>query len=208
MLSERDTQGANAVPVAVRQMIDNIIEVEGGYVNDPADRGGETKYGITIATARAYGYRGAMRDLPRVTAFDIYLNDYYLGPHFDWIAQRDARLAEELTDTGVNMGQTWGVRFLQRALNAFNDGAALYPDLAEDGFIGRKTLSALDAYLAHRGSQGRLVLLGLVDSLQAARYIDLTLARPSNERFAYGWIANRTLLPASAAAKGEGDGNS
>jgi lysozyme family protein len=184
------------IPAQVRRMIDDIIAVEGGYVNDPRDAGGETNFGITVATARAYGYAGAMRDLPRELAFEIYLQDYYRGPHFDWIAQRDKRLAEELTDTGVNMGQVWGVKFMQRALNAFNNRGKLYPDIVADGYIGRRTLDALDAFIEQRGPHGLQVLRAACDHLQAARYIELAEAREKNEAFVYGWIDNRTEVPA------------
>lgn len=178
----------------IDEMINEIIRVEGGYVNDPADLGGETKYGITKAAARRYGYRGPMRDLPRDTAFQIYLDDYYLGPRFDWVAERSTAIAAEMTDTGVNMGQTWAVRFLQTALNAFNDRGAHYGDIVVDGYIGNRTMTALDAFIARRGTLGRRVLLSTIDSLQAARYIELSQARPANERFVFGWIANRTIL--------------
>lgn len=43
-----------------REIIDEIIRVEGGYVNDPADSGGETNFGVTVAVARAHGYTGAI----------------------------------------------------------------------------------------------------------------------------------------------------
>ena len=55
-----------------RPLIDALIEREGGYVNHPADRGGPTCFGITEAVARAHGYRGAMRQLPRDEAVAIY----------------------------------------------------------------------------------------------------------------------------------------
>lgn len=180
------------IPMKVRALIDGIVEREGGYVNDSRDAGGETNYGITAATARAYGYEGSMRDLPRELAFEIYLQDYYRGPHFDWIADRNYQLAEELTDTGVNMGQVWGVKFLQRALNAFNNQGKHYPDIVADGYIGRRTLAAMDAFIAHRGEHGLRVLRAACDHLQAARYIGLAEAREKNEAFVYGWIDNRT----------------
>lgn len=48
----------------IEQYLDELIKREGGYVNNPADRGGATKYGITEAVARASGFKGHMRDLP------------------------------------------------------------------------------------------------------------------------------------------------
>lgn len=48
----------------IEQYLDELIKREGGYVNNLADRGGATKYGITEAVARANGFKGNMRDLP------------------------------------------------------------------------------------------------------------------------------------------------
>ena len=53
------------------------VGIEGGYSNDPDDSGGETNWGITKATAVAYGYTGPMRDMPRETAHGIYLNGWW-----------------------------------------------------------------------------------------------------------------------------------
>ena len=49
----------------INGLIDELTEREGGYVNHPADRGGPTRFGVTEAVARAHGYAGAMRSLPR-----------------------------------------------------------------------------------------------------------------------------------------------
>ena len=53
--------------VDVDGLIDGLIEREGGYVDHPADKGGPTCFGITQAVARAQGYAGPMRELPRIT---------------------------------------------------------------------------------------------------------------------------------------------
>jgi lysozyme family protein len=48
------------------QIIEGILGKEGGYVNNPNDKGGPTRWGITQTTARAYGYSGDMKALPRI----------------------------------------------------------------------------------------------------------------------------------------------
>ena len=48
----------------IDQYLEDLIKREGGYVNNPADRGGATKYGITEAVARTNGFKGNMKDLP------------------------------------------------------------------------------------------------------------------------------------------------
>ncbi|MFZ3484772.1 glycoside hydrolase family 108 protein [Sphingomonas sp. 3-13AW] len=174
------------------QLVAEVIAREGGYVNHPADRGGPTNWGITEQVARAYGYRGDMRSLPRATAAEIYRQRYWTAPGFDKVATRDEDLAAELFDAGVNMGPAQAGKFLQRALNLLNSEARTYPDVAVDGGIGPLTLAALDAYLRQRSNaEGRAVLLWLVRSFRTGRYAEIAEANKSQEAFLYGWIARQ-----------------
>jgi lysozyme family protein len=173
------------------ELIDGLLEREGGFVNHPADRGGPTCFGITEAVARAHGYRGAMRSLPRAEAAAIYKRLYWHRPRFDAVAERTPLLAAELFDTGANMGPAVAATFLQRALTALNRTGKDYPDLVPDGRIGEATLAALDAFLAVRGKQGETVLLRAIEALQGERYLRLAERRPANEAFLYGWLTNR-----------------
>jgi lysozyme family protein len=178
--------------VEIDDLIDSLIEREGGYSNHPSDRGGPTRYGITEAVARAHGYAGAMRDLPRDEAAAIYKRLYWLRPRFDQVARRSQAVAGELFDTGVNMGPAVAGTFLQRALSALNRDRKDYADLVPDGRIGAATLAALDTFLQLRGkATGESVLLRALDALQGERYIRLAERRPANEAFLYGWLANR-----------------
>tara|TARA_B100000678_G_scaffold184099_1_gene153874 strand:- start:6 stop:545 length:540 start_codon:yes stop_codon:yes gene_type:complete len=171
--------------------IDEVIAREGGYSDHPADRGGPTRWGITQHTARAHGYEGDIRRLPRSTAESIYRRAYWSAPRFDAVAERSQALAFELFDTGVNMGPEIAAGFLQRVLNALNRRERDYPDLKVDSRIGPQTLAALDAFLALRGEAGEQVLVKAIDALQGERYIALAEGRPANEAFLYGWLANR-----------------
>lgn len=177
--------------MTVINMIDDIIGREGGYSNHPADRGGPTRWGVTEQVARSFHYAGDMRVLPRETAVQIYLTRYWTGPKFDQVAAIYPKVAEEMFDTGVNMGPAVAAKFLQRALNALNRGAVDYPDIAADGQIGAMTIFALKGYQAKRGAMGEAVLLKALDALQGARYFDITETRSANEAFLYGWLANR-----------------
>ena len=175
----------------IDQLIDAVIDREGGYTNHPADRGGETSFGITAAVARDGGYAGAMRGLPRATAVSIYRMRYWQRPGFDRVAARAPAVAADLFDTGVNMGPAVATGFLQRALNALNRGATDYPDVALDATVGPATLAALDGFLARRGAAGERVLVKAIEALQGERYLGLAERRPANEAFLYGWLANR-----------------
>ncbi len=140
----------------IDQIIDNTIGKEGRYSNHPSDLGGPTKWGITEKVARANGYTGDMRDLPRREAVRIYRQEYLINPGFDRVMLLSEAIAEELFDTGVNMGVVIAGGFLQRALNAFNQQGKLYPDLKPDGVVGKNTRNALAACLKHRGRDGEL----------------------------------------------------
>jgi lysozyme family protein len=174
--------------LTIDQVIDGVLVNEGGYVNDPRDAGGETNFGITIATARQQGYAGAMRDMPRDFAREIYRRQYVIAPGFDKIAAIDAAIGAELVDTGVNMGPAVAATFLQRALNGLNNQGRDFPDIVADGVAGRATRDSLSAFLAKRGPEGQRRLLALLNALQGARYLSLAEGRAANEAFLYGWL--------------------
>ena len=177
--------------MTVDSMIDEVIDREGGYVDNPADRGGPTRWGISQAVARAQGFGGDMRALPRDEAVSIYRRLYWLRPGLDKVATKAPAVAATLFDTAVNMGAAVAVGFLQRALNALNRGASDYPDVKLDGTVGATSLAALDGFLAKRGAGGAAVLLKAIEALKGERYLALAERRPANEAFLYGWLANR-----------------
>jgi lysozyme family protein len=174
---------------SIREIIDEIIRVEGGFVDHPNDPGGATKYGITQKVARAAGYKGDMRDLPVTTAYDIYYKDYVVNPGYHRLAEIDPAVAAEVVDTGVNMGPAVAGKFLQRALNSLSGSG-----LVVDGAVGTRTVNALADFLRLRGPGGTKVLLKMLNSLQCVRYIELTESNARNRSFIYGWVANRVTI--------------
>jgi lysozyme family protein len=176
----------------IRPSIDDqiaaLLKVEGGYVNNSADRGGPTMFGITQAVARAHGYAGDMRALPASTAAAIYKADYWTKPHFDLVAALAPSVAAEMFDTGVNCGVAAPVMFLQRALNVVYGC-----NLKIDGGLapGGATLVMLLAYLRARPTDGAGILLALLNCFQGERYAELVERDPTQRQFINGWIANR-----------------
>jgi lysozyme family protein len=171
--------------------IDDLIKKEGGYVDHPHDKGGPTNWGITQQVARAWGYTGHMRDLPRQTAVAIYRDRYWVQPRFDQVNRISLPIAEELLDTGVNMGPAVASRFLQRALNVLNMQETRYPDIAVDGAIGRMTLSALESFIKWRGREGEIVLLRMLNGQQSVRYMEIAERDKRQESFQFGWQLHR-----------------
>lgn len=180
--------------MGIEAIIEGVIGREGRYSNNPADAGGETMWGITLATARANGYSGPMRDLPRDLAAKIYLNQYVIAPGFMRIAAINTRIAEELVDSGVNCGPSRPGPWLQRTLNLLNRQAKLFPDLVVDGVLGPATQAALLYTLDHRGTDGEKVILGCLNSQQAVYYMEITERSAANEEFFFGWILNRVKV--------------
>lgn len=178
----------------VKEIIDTILDTEGGkFTNDPADSGGKTKWGWTEKALRSAGWTGDVEDLDRETAFNLYYSEFYRKTGYEEVQKLSIRIAAELMDTAVNNGVGTAGRFLQVCLNAFNNGGTYYPDVQEDGSVGRGTLRALSSFLEQRGSEGEGVLLAALNALQIARYIELSAKYPKNERYVYGWIKNRGM---------------
>lgn len=103
----------------------NVIGNEGGYVNDPNDPGGETKFGIS---KRAY----PNTDIANLTIGDakaLYLRDYWLPLNADDLPEG---VAVELFDMAVNMGVKTAIKVLQKALGT-----------EPDGIIGPQTRAAI-----------------------------------------------------------------
>lgn len=178
--------------MGVEQLLDDLLKREGGYVNHPADRGGPTNFGITQEVARMNGYHGDMRSFPRNEALEIYRRLYWLRPNYNLIAEIYPKVAEELFDTGVNMGPKRASMFLQRLLNALNREGRDWPDLLVDGKVGTQTLNALRAFGQVRGKgDAEKVLLRGLDALQGAFYIELAERDTKQEAFLMGWVSHR-----------------
>lgn len=177
--------------MSIDQMIDALIGREGGFSDHPSDPGKRTRWGVTETVARQHGYTGDMRLLPRDFAVNVYRKTYFAAPGFDKVYALSQRVAEEMFDTGVNMGVSIPGPWLQRSLNVLNRQQADYKDIAVDGAIGPATIAALRAYLNKRGTDGEKVLLRLLNSFQGVRYVEICEKREASEDFAHGWALNR-----------------
>lgn len=171
----------------------HLVGIEGNFVDDPSDSGGATKYGITERVARKHNYQGHMRDLPLDLAKRIYFVDYWVPAGCDRIQPNYPELAYELFDSVVNIGIATPVKWLQRALNAFNNTGTLYADLLVDGQFGPSTERALAAFYSIRKQEGEKILLAAMNSQQGSFYLGLVEQRQKDEKFVYGWFKNRVV---------------
>lgn len=177
---------------ALAAILAAVFAVEGGYVNHPSDPGGATNHGITERVARENGYRGDMRNLTRAQAEAIYVRQYIEKPGFLPILEQSPAVLHEIVDTGVNAGPARAGLWFQESLNHFNRGGRDYPDIAEDGEVGPRTIAA---YAGLRRARGDGLACELVvksmDAKQAQHYQRLAAARSSFEDFMPGWFRTR-----------------
>ena len=146
------------------EIIEKVLEHEGGYVNDPKDLGGETKYGIT----KRFYPDVDIKKLTIEQATDIYKSDYWDKNKVESLPQN---LWHIYFDMCVNMGKRTAVKVLQRAAN--NKGK----NIDVDGGLGPATIGALKG-----------VELDRVRAFRVKYYVDLITARPEQEKFFLGWF--------------------
>jgi lysozyme family protein len=101
-----------------------VLRFEGGFVNDPDDRGGATNKGVTQVVYDQYRMdKGRLirtvKDIENTEVEDIYYNNYWLASKCDKI---NGKIAIVHFDTCVNSGVKRGCKFLQRAVGAVDDG--------------------------------------------------------------------------------------
>ncbi|BDW85466.1 holin-associated N-acetylmuramidase [Roseicyclus marinus] len=176
--------------LSVRSIAEEIVAREGGYVDDPDDPGGPTKFGVTIHTARRLGLdldadgdvdAADVRQLTRQQAVEIFVRDYFERPR---IAMLPEALQPSVFDMQVNAGAQ-AVRILQRLLRDMG------LEIAVDGVIGPETARAAQVALEMAPDH-------LVDAYGIARrnfYYALADRRPASRKYARrrdggkgGWI--------------------
>ncbi len=169
----------------ISEMIDALLAREGGYVNDPSDPGGATKYGITIHTLSAVRGRKCtptdVRNLTKAEAREIYKSLYFQKPRIDELPHD---LQPCVFDMQVNAGNR-AVKILQETLNKFGTS------LKVDGVIGSKTIDNAHAVFEEAGQY-------LVDAYGIERreyYYRLADRRAASRKYARtrsggkgGWI--------------------
>ena len=115
-----------------------ILDIEGGYSNNPDDYGGETKYGI----AKKYYPEVDITTLTQAEALAIYKQDYWDKFRGDLIDNQ--KIADEMLDIAVNMNWERAARFLQDAINHLDKEKV--NQLKVDGLVGPKTLKAVNLH--------------------------------------------------------------
>ena len=158
--------------------ISGIISREGStYTNDPTDRGGPTKFGITIHTLGDYRHDDAVtaEDIMARTETEaraIYQSMYVERPGFTQIKSDNLRAF--MVDWGVNSGPSTPIKAAQKRLG-----------ITPDGILGPLTAYKINAAIAH----------SLYDALindRADFYHAIVQHDPSQQRFLNGWLARTT----------------
>jgi len=148
---------------------EKIIGLEGGYVNDSSDLGGETKFGIS---KRTYPHL----DIASITLEDakaIYLRDWWMAYNYDRLQCEE--VAIKTFDHSINMGAKNGHKLLQRACRACGQYTK------DDGLIGPHTIMAANSCNSKQ-------LISAMKSEAAGLYRLFIYARKENQKFEKGWL--------------------
>ncbi len=137
-----------------------------GYVNDPVDMGGETKYGV----AKKPNPDLDITNLDWAGAQRVYYRRYWLAAHCDEITQFAPRLAVLHFDGAVNHGVGRAAIFLQRAAGT-----------TEDGDIGPATLGALAA-------KDEIAVCNRICDIRSDFYRAIVASKPAQSKFLKGWL--------------------
>lgn len=168
----------------VDEITAEIVRREGGYVNDPDDPGGPTKYGVTIHTLRRLRGSATIADVKALTvadAVEIYKIHYFARPKIDRLPQA---LQATVYDMQVNAGGN-AIKILQRLLREFGEQVTV------DGALGPQSIGAAERVMKRAGEF-------LVDAYGVARrnyYFRIADRRPASRKYARtkaggkgGWI--------------------
>ncbi len=175
--------------MSIDQIINGILVREQGYVNNPNDAGGPTKWGITEKVARNNGYTGDMKDLPQEFAFRVLKLKYYITPGFAFVSDLSVRLGIAITDAGVLCGQETVIEWLQTILNALSLNS--HAEVKIDGNLGEKSINALRLFLSQRGVHGEIVIMRAFNAFVGHHFVTISNSRLQNRTFTYGWLLNR-----------------
>lgn len=160
----------------IEKLVPFILKWEGGFSNDPADAGGTTMKGITLATFRAYRKEKGLSvptdtDLKSISArewTDI-LRSYYWNP---W--QADRIRSQAVANLLVGWGWGSGVK---TAIMQFQGLAGL----TKDGIAGEKTLSAIN-------SASETALFSRIWVARKDFFVNIVKSRPEQIKFLSGWL--------------------
>jgi lysozyme family protein len=152
--------------------IDYVLANEGGLVEDPADPGGVTNYGIAQKDFPHLDIRGLTLD----QAKEIYLQQYW---QFDDLARQP--VATKLLDMAVNLGPVTAIYLLQLAAG-----------VPVDGKLGPGTLKVVNGWCPRK-------MLAEMAVRSAVRRVELIQKNPALEKFALGWLRRDIKCPPVAA---------
>jgi lysozyme family protein len=163
------------------QSLDYLLDIEGGFVNHPSDKGGPTKYGITKATLASWRKRPVtdkeVFELTALEAKNIYTERYWLLPGLQNLTA--PKVAFLLFIQGVHRGPVSAAMVLQRVLN--EHFIILAPKLKVDGVLGQNTIR-----MANSMPEWALCLK-LIQGFQRA-YVQIVERDPSQLVFLEGWL--------------------
>lgn len=148
-----------------------ILRWEGGFVDDPLDRGGATNKGITIGTFRNfYGKDATVEQLKHITD-EQWLHIFKSGYWDKWKADdiENQSIADIVVDWAWASGTVTSIKQVQKILG-----------VAVDGIVGNDTLTAIN-------TEYQRSLFVKIHSRRIEFVENIVKRNPSQSRFLKGW---------------------
>lgn len=176
-----------------------VMLSEGGYSNNPADRGGETYKGISRKWYPSWqGFKvidqlhhepGFPKNLDNNYELAVMVQQFYRTNFWNplWLDKiLSQQVATELFDIAVNMGQQVAAEIAQRSINLMNKNQALFLNLKVDGRVGELSAKAINNVCLLRSNHD--AFLKALNIFQGWKYISICEKDESQEVFFIGWM--------------------
>lgn len=172
--------------MTVDDIVNDILRREGGFVDDPTDKGGATNFGVSLRYMRGIGLdldgdgdvdRDDVLLVTPEKAAQLFKDDFFYRPKINQLIEY---LHAPMFDFSVHSGPSAAIRALQKACAHLG-----YP-CTPDGRLGPKTRASVE-HLVLEHSRKRVINALVAERIQFLH--EIVADNPPQKRFLGGWIA-------------------
>ena len=171
-------EGENKMNTTFEEIIEVVLAHEGGFVDDPDDRGGATNWGVTQAVWEDFledeFTSEDVRNFSREQAIELYREEFWKPSQADKLPEE---IREFYFDMCVNHGQRNAVKILQTAVNVKGGSLVVDGGIGPNTINASENLSLSDVQIERSGFYWNLVFVGSFYG-----------KRNRQQKFIRGWI--------------------
>jgi len=159
-----------------KEAAEKILDIEGGYVNDPDDYGRETNRGIC---KREYPEED-IKNLTKDRVLFLFKRDCWDKVSLDFV--RNQQVAEEIFDLAAQLGWHRAAKKIQEIMNFLEMCSGSGIQLKIDGLIGPKTIGIINSY------RYQLSIVKCLNGEQYEHYEKEATENPRQRKYIDGWL--------------------